>query len=120
MVHYVRRGATILLDTLCQAWSYYTSRHITSGVELLYFSTHYVRRGATILLDTLYQGWRYYASILTLRGGIMGRLYTVASVATCQIKWNMIHYFRRGGTIFMSDVEVLYFSTDLKGWNCGR
>ena len=92
-----------------------------SGVELLYFSTHYVRRGATIFLDTLYQGWRYHASLLTLRGGIMGRLYTVASVATCQIKWNMIHYFRRGGTIFiMSDVEVLYFSTDLKGWNCER
>ena len=51
----------------------------------------------------------------------MVRLYTVASVATCQIKWNMIHYFRRGGTIFItSGVEVLYFSTDLKGWNCGR
>ena len=88
---------------------------------MLYFSIHYVRRGDTILLDILYQGWRYYASLLTLRGGIMGRLYTVASVATCQIKWNMIHYFRREGTIFiMSGVEVLYFSTGLKGWKCGR
>ena len=86
MVHYVRSGGATPLDTLCQAWSYYTSRHIMSGVELLYFSTHYVRRGATIFLDKLYQGWRYHASLLTLRGGIMGRLYTVASVATCQVK----------------------------------